>query len=144
MVSARPSPGALQRGFTLLEVIVALSVMALSLTAILRVFTTSTGAARVSHDYYNAVQIAQSQLALAAAGSQPARRASGEIDDYYRWSLEVDEYRSWELDTPLSADDGLEDAVPVVPYHYQVSVRWGETRERELVLSTIRLVGVAQ
>jgi hypothetical protein len=39
----------------------------------------------------------------------------------------------------FAQDDVLEELNPIVPYHYTVTVRWGEQRERELELSTIRL-----
>ena len=50
-------------GFTLLEVVVAFAIMALSMAVLLNLFATGVRATRLSADYSEAVTLAESKLA---------------------------------------------------------------------------------
>ena len=72
------APIARTQGFTLLEVVVALAVMALCVTAVLQSFVGATSSTRVAGDYYEALQIAETRMALLLAQDEPERSDKGE------------------------------------------------------------------
>jgi general secretion pathway protein I len=128
-----------QAGFSLLEVIVALAVLGICVSVILRIFSGVIGATRIVDDYAQAVDIAETQIAMLVAQDNPLGADTGMIDDYYRWNTQVTEFK---LDTssPLLGAGGFTNLEEVyLPYHYQVIVNWGGTKKRQLELSTIRL-----
>jgi prepilin-type N-terminal cleavage/methylation domain-containing protein len=127
------------RGFTLLEIVVALAVMSLCITAILQSFVGVTGSTRVASDYYRALQIAETRMALLVTQKDPRKSDRGDIDEVYRWETRVEQYVP-ESDDPLSAGspfEALDNAL--MPYHFHVQVTWGDGKERSVELSTIRL-----
>jgi type II secretion system protein I len=127
------------QGFTLLEIVVALAVMSLCITAVLRSFVGSTGSTRVAGDYFYALQIAETQMALLLTEEDYESTDSGTIGDIYRWESRIEEYVP-EDDDPLSARSPFEKLKgTLVPYHYYVQVSWGDSKERNVELSTIHL-----
>ena len=83
--------GSRQRGYTLIEVLVAFSVLALGLTLLLGTLSGATRQVRWSADAGRAALHAQSLIAQAGVGEPlaPGRR-DGELDaGRYRWTLEV-------------------------------------------------------
>ena len=80
-----------QRGFTLLEVIVAVVIAALCLSALSQVFATGVRAASASSDYMRAMTLAQGLLA--GAGIEKALSDGSESgvssDGRLQWSLTV-------------------------------------------------------
>ncbi len=128
-----------QRGFSLLEVIVALSILTICVSALMRVFGGAVLATRTSSGYYAALEVAQSRLSAIAAQRNPVGLDSGETDAGYRWQTKVTEYIP-DRDSPLSAGDMIIDTdVQFTPYHFYVEVIWGNPRSYHLELSTIRL-----
>ncbi|TDG15234.1 type II secretion system protein [Seongchinamella unica] len=127
------------RGFTLLEVVVTLAVLSISLTVLYQVFSSVARGTRLSADYYRALQIAETQMALLSAriGTQGGR--SGTVDDLYHWKTRVQHYRP-PADSPL-AGDRLVSAAELGQQSYllTVTVSWGQATDRDLELQTIRL-----
>lgn len=123
-----------QRGFSLIEVLVAFVIMALTLSVLFQVFGTGLRTTSTADAYVQAGMLAQARLALAA--DQPPLQASYEQGRFegtpFGWEqiiVPVDEGGFG-----VSAIDGFET--------YQVAVRvfWPAGRgERELTLSTLRL-----
>ncbi|MCC6202937.1 MAG: prepilin-type N-terminal cleavage/methylation domain-containing protein [Gammaproteobacteria bacterium] len=126
-------------GITLLEVIVALALLSLSLAVVLRIFSGTSGAARVIADYSQALQVAESRLATLVAEDYAPGDIDGPGDDYFRGQTSVSEYQP-EPQPPLFEESALLDlAQNYQPYLFAVTVSWGERRPRSLTLSTIRL-----
>lgn len=126
-------------GFTLLEVIVALAIMSICVTALLRIFTGASVSTALGEEYYKALQIAETQLALIAEEDNPIGIRRGSVDDYYRWQSKVDEYRPG-MNNPLFPSTSLIDLESsVVPLEYRVTVSWGGSDKRHVELTTIRL-----
>jgi general secretion pathway protein I len=108
------------RGFSLLEVVVALAVLALVLGALYPIFSSSARQALLARDYGEAVSLAQSKLAdveVLAPGVQ-----SGQGTGRFRWQRTIE---------PLAS----EESAPVL-YRIAVQVQWGE---RAITLTTLRL-----
>ena len=84
----------MQRGFSLLEVLVAFVILSLVATALFRLFSGALGNASAADDYSRAVLVAESALATAAA-TKPLRETteSGSADDgRIAWTTHVAPY----------------------------------------------------
>lgn len=126
-------------GFSLLEVTVAIAVLGLCLSVILKIFTSTTRAARLASDYYNAMQIAETQMALLSVRKELVGVSEGEVDDYYLWEARVEEYE-FDLNESLLKESPVIDSTNVLAaYHFDVQVSWGGERERTYRLSTVQL-----
>ncbi|MEZ0469230.1 type II secretion system protein XpsI [Luteimonas salinilitoris] len=130
--------GGRQRGYTLIEVLVAFAVLALALTLLLGTLSGATRQVRWSADAGRAALHAQSLLAQVGVGEvlQPGR-SDGTFDDgRYRWVLEVAPYVDPELPPAVTVD-------PFAPQMLalQLTVTWGRGGARErLQVQSLRLV----
>lgn len=127
-----------QRGYTLIEVLVAFTVLALALTFLLGTLSGSTRQVRWSADAGRASLHAQSLLADVGVGAvlEPGRD-EGELEDgRYRWQLEV---APW-------VDPLLPAAAPQDPFggqllHLRLELSWGDGGPAQrLVVESLRLV----
>jgi general secretion pathway protein I len=120
--------GEKNRGFSLLEMLVAITILGLVLGMI---YEASTGAVRnvkVAQDYSYAMLFAQSLLNEYGQQPAPGFRASGEAEGF-KWTVTAE---------PIAA---LETVPDVRLQKFESQVTWGGLRQREFVLSTV--VGVA-
>jgi len=119
-------------GFTLLELLVALAILALSLTAVMRVFGDGLRGGALAADYLEATARAQSDLARLGIETFVPLAAgihAGRYDDRFAWRIEI---------APLAAapaagerHDGLFTVI--------FSVSWQDhDKERTVTLETIR------
>jgi general secretion pathway protein I len=120
-------------GFTLLEVLVALSILAVSYGIILQIFGGAARKATLTGDYRRALIIAESQLDYAAA--TVANRSvigSGFADGKFTWEVS---YRP--------SDEYFLEGLPVryTPVTVAVEVSWSDPggSVRSVSMSTIRL-----
>ncbi|NKN32658.1 prepilin-type N-terminal cleavage/methylation domain-containing protein [Marichromatium bheemlicum] len=120
-----------ERGFSLLEAVVAFAILALALGVLLEIFSRASLASQRAAMLARASALAESRLALVDGGAVdlvPGEIEGGEAGGM-RWSLAV---------IPL-ARAGLAAGDPQ-PYRVEARVRWDEAgRERRLVLPTQRL-----
>ena len=83
-------------GFTLLEVLVALSILAMSYGVILQIFGSAAQRAGLAGDYRRAMIIAESQLDFVAANAERASVAdTGTVGNKFDWQVSIaptDEY----------------------------------------------------
>lgn len=117
-------------GFTLIEVLVALAVLALTLAALLQVFTTSLRNAAASERHLVATMLARS--VLDEIGSEIpliSGERSAEIEQGYRWTVRI-----WPSTTiaPVADAEWL-----LVPYDVQVEILWND--KPVTTLTTLRL-----
>jgi general secretion pathway protein I len=122
-----------QQGFSLIEILVAFVILAMSLTVIFRIFSGGLRNVALSEDYAQAVLVAESQLS-AIGVSEPLEPGvtSGEWGDRFRWQRTVEHYQPWEQDKELTA--------PLQGYHVTVNVDWEHAgRNRQISLSSVRL-----
>ncbi len=106
------------RGFSLLEVLVAFTILAMLLGALFQVFSGGLRAARSGDQYTRATVIAQSRLASLGV-EQPLREgvSSGTDDDPYHWRVTVSPY----LDDQILVVDHV-----LQPLTVHVEVFWEE------------------
>lgn len=129
--------GGRQRGYTLIEVIVAFALLAGALTLLLATLSGALRQVRWSGDAGRAALHAQSLIDQLGVGEplRPGTR-SGEFEDgRYRWRLDV---ARW-VDPGLPAD-APRDPGALQLLELRLGVEWGEGGPRErLQLSTLRL-----
>ena len=121
------------RGFSLLEVLVAFTILAMLLAALFQVFSAGLRAAHSGDRYTRATVIAQSQLA--ALGIERALQVgvtSGTAGDEYHWRVTVRAYN----------DDQLpETGLVLQPLAIDVEVFWEEGGAPRTVTLTSMLLG---
>ncbi len=124
------------RGFSLLEVLVAFTILTMLLGALFQVFSTGLHAARSGDRYTRATVIAQSRLA--ALGVEDALLegiTSGTTDDEYHWRVTVSAYD----------DDQLpETGFALQPLVVDVEVFWEEGGAPHTLTLMSMLLGPAQ
>ena len=130
-----------QRGYTLIEVIVAFALLAFALTLLLGTLTGSTKQVRWSAEAGRAAIHAQSLLDRTGVGEalQPGRREGTFEGDSYRWTLDITPY----VDPSPSLQPAQAGIDPGAPKLLQLvlAVRWGDgDPHQRLDLRSLRLV----
>ena len=131
--SACADPGSrTERGFSLIEMLVALVVLSLSLGALYQAATGATRNVRVAAEYVDAVMLAESMLADHSYVSEENYSVSGSFGDYV-WQV-----TSW----PAIYEDGLQPeqrtVAPAALQYLEVVVSWpGRNAPRTLDLLTV-------
>lgn len=121
-----------QRGYSLIEVIVAFALLALAMTLLLGSLSGAARQVRMADGYGRAALHAQSLLAAAGieAPLAPGRKQGEWEQGRYRWSLQVAPYSE-----PRQAQSRL--------WQLDLQVRWGEDEREQLHWRTLRLRGDA-
>ena len=120
-----------QAGFTLLEVLVAVSIVGIALVVLLRLHLLSLDATLAAQDLSTAVLLAQGRMAILQAQSPPPGEDEGRFDgpdlERFRWTTSI---RQFGLDpTDEAGSAGVR--------HVTVSVHWREgNRNRTYSLET--------
>lgn len=128
---AHSGPLSGQSGFTLLEVLVAVSIVGIALVVLLRLHLLSLDATLAAQDLSTAVLLAQGRMAILLAQSPPPGEDEGQYDEpdleRFRWTTSVRQFGLGAEDEPGSA--GVR--------HVTVSVHWREgNRNRTYRLET--------
>lgn len=126
-----------QRGFTLLEVVVAFTIFALAFATVLQVTSGSVRNTARSREFTEAALWAQSRMASIGI-DEPLQEGSrrGEFNDRYRWELDIRPYSVQQGDENIS-----EESIPLELYRVALTVRWGGTAQpREATFETLRAV----
>jgi len=138
-----------QQGFSLLEILIAFSILALSLGILLKIFSAGVNAALVAEDYTAAVQIAESLMAKTGVETplQAGGQSSGLENEKYHWLVEVDPFvfNPEKVDTTaITADPENVGATAITAelFKVKVIVSWGDdnTNDRQVELTTVKLI----
>jgi len=125
-----------QQGFSLLEILIAFSILALSLGILLKIFSAGVNTAEVAEDYTAAVQIAQSLMAKAGVETPlQADQTSGLENEKYHWLVEVSPFE-------FNPDNVEPTAITALLFKVKVIVSWGDdnTDDRQVELTTLKLI----
>jgi general secretion pathway protein I len=117
-------------GFTLLEVLVAFTILSLALTALVQAFASGIGGIGVTEGYTTAVMHARSLIdRVGTELPLVVGESSGYLDDRYAWTLRI---------APSDLAGGEQAwSYSVVPYDVEVIVSWDAARS--VTLTTLKL-----
>jgi len=119
-----------QRGFSLLEILIAFSILALSLGILLKIFSAGVNTAGVAEDYSAAVQIAESFMARTGIETPLQNGVTdGVKNEKYHWQVSVSPFL-------FIAENFDATVVPAELFKVKVTVSWDG---RELELITLKL-----
>ena len=121
-----------REGFTLIEVLVAMAIVAISLSVIYAGFSVALQGRRAADDYEQATLFAESKLAtVGAGGAIDTGTSSGDFNDRFHWELSVN---------PYTEEGGNSTGTPLDrPYVVAITVSWGSDRSKSISLQTLRL-----
>ncbi|MEE9336617.1 MAG: prepilin-type N-terminal cleavage/methylation domain-containing protein [Methylococcaceae bacterium] len=123
-----------QGGFSLLEILIAFSILAFSLGILLNIFSGGLRRTLVAEEYQQAVTIAQSILSKVGIEEELQEgEKQGEIQEKYLWTQNIQAFGDEELDP---------EEMSIIPYQVTVTVEWhAGTNNRQVELITLRLSG---
>ena len=129
-----PQHACLQQGFSLLEVIAAIMLLAIAFTALMKVAGASINLSRNAAEHSEAAMWARSMLDSAYVGEPlQAGNRSGQFNRQFRWRLDV---------TPWNQAGVVPPAAPLHLYQLDLDVQWGPpAHPREAHFRTLRLAG---
>jgi general secretion pathway protein I len=115
------------RGFTLLEILVALVIFALAFGLLAQIMQTALRQSTVARSLTGATLLARSELArVGVEVPLQAGRSEGETDDGMHWQTEIELVEGPDEDQSLAL------------YQVQVTVAWGASPAEQLMLTTLR------
>lgn len=128
------SPKARQSGFTLIEIVVAFTILALGIGIAMQIAAGAMRNARQAATRTDAALYAQSLLDTAGIGDRLKEGgSSGDFGDEFHWQLEAHKYEV-ESETPI--ESGL---APVQLYRLELRVTWETSgKEQEARFVTLR------
>jgi general secretion pathway protein I len=109
------------RGFTLIEVVVALSILGIGLTVIIELFSGGLRLGRTSEEYTRAVSFAR--MKMEEISSQPTIEEGteeGEFDEKYRWQMTAKKVDI----LPAEVKKGSDYKPPVDLFQVKIDVLW--------------------
>lgn len=123
-----------ERGFTLLEVMVAFLILSLSMGALMRIVSQSIRALDSAEQHQVALQLAESKLVevLAQLRWDSRGKDEGRLSGRYRWKSKVERYQF--------SNQQAGESYSITPWLVQVSVSWGLQPNEQVSLSTVRLM----
>jgi len=121
-------------GFSLIEVLVAFSIFALSLGVIFQIYSTGARSTILGDEYSRAIIIAQSKLAgIAHEENQDTGELTGVDNNKYQWTLRIE--------TSNDEDSHLETTHKIVKRNIEVEVDWqSRGKTRVIKLNTTKLI----
>jgi general secretion pathway protein I len=126
--------GPTTQGFTLIEVLVALTILSLSLAIIFSIFSVGLRGRRAAEEYEQATLLAESKLNSIGI-DEPIQEGDtvGQFNDRFGWKTVVTPYH----------EEGRDEAKDLLrrPLRVTVIVSWGDAGdEKSVTLTTLRLV----
>lgn len=125
-----------QRGFSLIEVVIALAVFAVAVGVCMQIATAGLRQSRIAAEQTQAALLAQSLLDMHGVGERlEPGRSSGRLEGDYQWELDVTPY-----EVPLQTDSPLASGFSAVQlFRLDLTIRWpAGPNERSARFSTLR------
>ena len=121
------------QGYTLIEVLVAMTILAMSLGVLFRIFSTGLLNVDASAGYARAVIVAETQLAAIGLDAELRQgQTEGSVEDRFYWSRTVENY------VPTGQSGSQESVVSA--FLVTVTVEWEHRgRTRQVSLNSVRL-----
>jgi general secretion pathway protein I len=125
-----------KRGFTLIEVVVALAILGVGLVVIIELFSGGLRLGKAAEEYTKAVGFARAKMEeISVLEKMEEGEKEGEFDKEYRWKMET---KKMEL---LSMEKNPEYKPPVDFYQVKFTVFWkSASKEKSTTIETYRTV----
>ncbi|MGZ8193095.1 MAG: type IV pilus modification PilV family protein [Methylobacter sp.] len=121
-----------QAGFSLLEILIAFTILAFSLSILLNIFSTGANTAVVAEEYTAAVQIAESLMAKTGVETDlKTVESSGVENEKYHWQVFVTPFN-------LNIENFDFQAIPATLFKVKIIIAWDN--DRQIELTTLKLV----
>jgi general secretion pathway protein I len=119
------------KGFTLIEIMVAMAVLGVCLVTIMQLFSGGLRSSKVSNDYTRAAIRAKEKMEEILLNNEFSEGSfSGDFADGFRWRVDVAQFKIVEEGMPT---------VPVDLFEIRVGVLWNDgNREKHFDISTLR------
>ncbi len=128
-----------KKGFTLLEVMIAIAILGVAFTVILQLFAQGLDSATRSGEYSRAVLYAREKMEeLIAMDNLTEGEESGEFDDVYRWHSEI---KPAELKDEDREDEDKKGSQPLPMEILELSVRvsWlSDGKDKSFEVNTLK------
>jgi len=126
-----------QRGFTLMETLVALMILATALVMVLQLFSGALNSSRLSGEYTRAIFHAQEKMNEILLETQLAEsEQTGDFGDGFRWKATI----LWIDPNADITDETKRIQSPLDLFYIKVTVSWDSgMREREFDVSTVHI-----
>ena len=121
------------KGFTLIEILVAISILSISLVVIFQLFSGGLKASRLSDEYTKGIFHAKEKMEEILLSTDFAEEETeGEFGDSFRWKSAI-------VRIGQAEDEGAK--LPFNTFNIQVDVIWYEgNREKHFAISTMKVV----
>jgi general secretion pathway protein I len=121
------------RGFTLIETLVAISILAISLVVILQLFSGGLKSSKLSDEYTRGIFHAREKMdEILLTGELTEGVIGGEFEDGFRWKAEA---------LPLGIEEAKDLKLPFRAFNIKVDVMWDAGgQEKHFAVSAIKLV----
>jgi len=126
------------KGFTLIEVVVAMAILGIALTVIIELFAGGLRLARVSKEYTKAVNYANTKMEeVACWQTLEEGMTEGEFDETYRWRVAMNKVNLLPVEKPWEVKP------PIQLFQIRVDVLWRSgSKERSAGIETHRTMKV--
>lgn len=132
-----------ERGFTLLEILVAFSLMALIVTVLLRIFAGGVQGIGLAEDYARATSIAESVVARVGADIEfnPATLSGSDEGERYKWQLALQQVDGEAMAAPgTTGASSVGPALPIALWRISAVVEWADGgKPRSIRMDTLRV-----
>jgi len=127
-----------QKGFTLLEILLAVSLLGVAITVIMQQFSAGLRIARMSRTYTTATIYAKQKLEEFQVESEMEEgEESGRFEDGYSWRVSITPYEEYMEEE----DEDIFEHLPLEMYRLESVVSWQEgEKEKSVILATLKTV----
>ncbi len=121
------------KGFTLIEILVSISILSISLVVILQLFSGGLKSSRLSDQYTKGIFHSKEKMEEILLSTDFAEEeAGGEFDDSFRWKSAI---------VRIEQAEEEESRLPFNTFNITVDVMWDEgDKEKHFAISTMKVV----
>jgi general secretion pathway protein I len=121
------------RGFTLIEILVAISILSISLVVILQLFSGGLKSSRLSEQYTSGIFHAKEKIEELLLSTEFSEEdGQGEFGDSFRWKSKI---------VRIEQAEEEESRLPFNTFNITVDVMWDEgDKEKHFAISTMKVV----
>jgi general secretion pathway protein I len=122
------------KGFTLIEILVAISILSISLVVIFQLFSGGLKSSRLSDQYTRGIFHAKEKMEeLLLSTDFEEEESEGEFGDSFRWKSAI---------TRVEQAEDEEAKLPFNTFNIEVDVMWyeGDDKEKHFAISTMKVV----